>query len=349
MKFSYEMLPEQPVPILLEIVELIDKLGFHACYSADETYHKDMWQIFAVAATRTKNVRLAPDVTHVIIKDPTLIAQQVATLDELSGGRAEAAFSIGNIAMLEQYHVEWKGTRPMARLREAHRVMRSFLDEGAIDFEGEFYKYTGLFTAARPVQERVPLKIGAMGGPKSFELAGEIADGLHIACAYSPEALRYAAEHFRAGAERAGREWSNLDLGANVLTAIGTDSDAAKEAARVMVAFYIPSMPSQLIERHGIDYESVRPIVEAFDSGDVGRALELTSPEVGEKLSIAGTPEEWVEKIETDVAPSGFDHLITAIADPYLVRSWSGMTIEGLPDTSAQLRLIEERVIPILQ
>ena len=30
-KFSYEMLPEQPVPTLLEIVELIDKLGFHAC------------------------------------------------------------------------------------------------------------------------------------------------------------------------------------------------------------------------------------------------------------------------------------------------------------------------------
>ena len=47
--------------------------------------------------------------------------------------------------------------------------------------------------------------------------------------------------------------------------------------------------------------------------------------------------------------PSGFDHLIIAIADPYLVRSWSGMTIEGLPDTSAQLRLIEERVIPMLQ
>jgi hypothetical protein len=35
-KFSYEMLPEQPVPTLLEIVEQIDKLGFHACYSADE-------------------------------------------------------------------------------------------------------------------------------------------------------------------------------------------------------------------------------------------------------------------------------------------------------------------------
>src|SRR5215211_3514250 len=80
-KFSYEMLPAQPVPTLLEIVDLLDKLGFYACYSADETYHKDMWQIFAVAATRTNNVRLSPDVTHVIIKDTTVNAQQVATLD----------------------------------------------------------------------------------------------------------------------------------------------------------------------------------------------------------------------------------------------------------------------------
>ena len=57
--------------------------------------------------------------------------------------------------------------------------------------------------------------------------------------------------------------------------------------------------------------------------------------------------EEWVEKIESDVLPSGFNHLIAAIADPYLVKSWSGMSIEGLPDTRAQLRLIEEGVIPM--
>jgi alkanesulfonate monooxygenase SsuD/methylene tetrahydromethanopterin reductase-like flavin-dependent oxidoreductase (luciferase family) len=38
-----------------------------------------------------------------------------------------------------------------------------------------------------------------------MELAGEIADGLHTACAYSPEALAYAVDHFQTGAERAGR------------------------------------------------------------------------------------------------------------------------------------------------
>ena len=78
------------------------------------------------------------------MREPTYIAQLAATLDELSGGRAEVVFGIGNIAMLEQYGIEWRGTRPIARLREAHQVMRTVLDDGAIDFKGDFYRYTGL-------------------------------------------------------------------------------------------------------------------------------------------------------------------------------------------------------------
>src|SRR6185437_11594848 len=121
---------------------------------------------------RTERIRLGPCVAPIYMREPTYIAQLAATLDELSGGRAEVVFGIGNIAMLEQYGVEWQGTRPIARLREAHHVMRTVLDDGAISFEGDFYRYSGVTTASRPVQEHLPLKIGAMGGPKSMELAG---------------------------------------------------------------------------------------------------------------------------------------------------------------------------------
>ena len=199
MLLSFQMLPEQPAPELLDAVALADGLGYYGCYSADEIYHKDAWLLFAAAAQRTERIRLGPCVAPIYMREPTYVAQLAATLDELSGGRAEVVFGIGNIAMLEQYGVEWRGTRPIARLREAHQVMRTVLDDGAIDFEGDFYSYTGVTTAARPVQEHLPLKIGAMGGPKSMQLAGEIADGLHTACAYSPEALGYAVEHFRVG------------------------------------------------------------------------------------------------------------------------------------------------------
>ena len=230
MRFSYQLLPEHPLDELLDTLELLDRLGYWACYSADETYHKDMWSLFAAAAARTSRLRLGTEVSGIILKDPTLLAQQAATLDELTDGRAELVFSTGNFALLRQYHVPQERTRkPIQRLREAHEVMSRFLADGRIDFEGEFYAYSGLFTAARPRQSPLPIKLGGMRGPRSFELAGEITEGLHTAAAYSREALDFTADAVGRGAARTGRDWATLDLADNMLGAIAEDAASARE------------------------------------------------------------------------------------------------------------------------
>ena len=305
-----------------------------------------MWGLFAAAAGRTSRIRLGPEVTNVVLKDPTIIAQQAATLDELTGGRAELVFSTGNFALLKQYGVDLRGTKPIARLREAHRVMTTFLADGSIDFQGDYYSYSGLFTAARPVQNPLPIKLGGMRGPRSFELAGEISDGLHTALAYSREALDFTAEAFRRGAERAGRDWTQLDLANNLLGAIAEDEGPAREAALVVAAFYLSSMPPELLQRNGVDPAEVAPAAEAFTRGDVRRALELTPPSVGEALSVAGTPQAWIDKIERDLIPAGFGHLLVTFVDPFLVQSWAGISIDGLPTLEEQLQLFELEVMP---
>jgi 5,10-methylenetetrahydromethanopterin reductase len=349
MDFSLQLLPEQELGRLIDVVRVADELGFRACYSADETYHKDMWILFGAAAPRTHRIRFGPEVSGVILRDPTLIAQHAATLDELTNGRAEIVFSIGNFALLEQYNVSWRGTRPLARLREAHEVMRRFLADGRIDYEGDFYRYSGLFTAARPVQQPLPLKIGAMKGPGSFRLAGEIADGVHVACAHSSEALAFAADSVREGAGRVGRDLDGgFDLCASVLGAISTDASAAREVARVAAAFYISSMSPELVERHGIDDAEVQTVVEAFGRGDVERALELTTPEIGERLSIAGDPAAWIERLQRDVVPFGYTHVALGLVDPSLVESWSGRRVDGVPDLAAQFELFAAEVMPAL-
>jgi 5,10-methylenetetrahydromethanopterin reductase len=345
---SFQMLPDQPAQELLDAAALADGLGYHACYSADEIYHKDAWLLFAAIAQRTERIRLGPCVAPIYMREPTYVAQLAATLDELSNGRAEVVFGIGNIAMLEQYGVEWRGTRPIARLREAHQVMRTFLDEGSIDFDGDFYNYSGVTTAARPVQEHLPLKIGAMGGPKSMELAGEIADGLHTACAYSPQALGYAVEHFRAGAKRGHRSPDGLDLGDCLLGAIAPDGEVARRAGRILAAFYIPSMPPALLERHGIEPDRVKQVGEAFTRGDVRGALEATPDEVADRIMVAGTPEDWVSWLSEKYLPAGFNHALVSFTDPFTLKAWAGIEVDGLPDLGEQIRLVGEQVLPEL-
>jgi hypothetical protein len=58
MRFSYVMLPDYPLEESLRAIKLADELGFYACYAADETWHKDLWLLFAAAAKDTTNIRL---------------------------------------------------------------------------------------------------------------------------------------------------------------------------------------------------------------------------------------------------------------------------------------------------
>ena len=346
---SFQLLPEQPTTELLESIRIADELGYYACYSADEIYHKDAWMLFAAAARETERVRLGPCLAPMFMREPTLVAQLAATLDELSGGRAEVIFGIGNIAMLEQYGVRWRGTRPMARLREAHAVMRTLLDDGAIDFDGDFYSYSGVTTAARPIQDHLPLKLGAMGGPRSMELAGEIADGLCTACAYSTEALTYAVDCFDAGVQRAGRTRDGLDVSDSLLGAIAPDADAAQQAGRILAAFYIPSMPQALLDRHGIPEADAAPVKEAFAAGDVKGALAMTPDWIADRLVVAGTPDDWLRYLTDTYACAGFDHALVSFADPFTLRSWAGTVIDGLPPLDEQVRLFGQEVLPALQ
>ena len=54
MKFSYVMLPDYPLSESLASIKKADELGFHAVYAADETWHKDLWLLFAAAAAQTQ-------------------------------------------------------------------------------------------------------------------------------------------------------------------------------------------------------------------------------------------------------------------------------------------------------
>ncbi len=345
MKFSVVMLPEYPISDILGYIKKADELGFYGFWSVDETYHKDAWTIFAAAARETKNIVMGPAVTHVYLREPTLIAQQLATLDELSNGRAAAAISFGNLIMLQQYYVKWQGTRPLARVKEAFHVIRTLLNEGKITYDGQFFKYIGLFTAARPVG-KIPLYLGAMGGPRSFELAGEISDGMMSALGYSREFWRDAVSNMRKGAQKAGRNPDELDVAAWVVFTVSKNREAAKQVAKSIVGFYIPSMPERQLQMHGIKPEEVKEINESFLKGDVERVIQLTSMDLVDKLSVSGSPEEIVDQLKKNFASEGVKHVVACIIDPFIVKFFTGKDVADVPDFNGQLRLIKDEIMP---
>ena len=343
-RFGLGLIATRPAGELVELARTAEQLGFAFCSFADEPSARDPYAVAAAAATVTSTIRLGFSATHVYLREPTLIAQSLATIDELSNGRVEAVVSFGDPSILDTYHVEWRGRRPLARVREAFEVMRAYLDDGAVDHHGENFRYSGLETGVRPVQARLPLLVGALGGPRSFELAGEVADGVQCGST-SAENSAYVVEHVRAGAERAGRDPDTLQMGAYCFIAVSEDRTPAMEAARRMTAGVLGSYPESMIVRHGLDPAQVAPITAALGDGDMARALELTTPEIGRALAIGGTPEECAERIRTDLVEAGIDHVQLAILEPTVIEAYTGSRVDGLPDIRQQLQIVHDGIL----
>jgi 5,10-methylenetetrahydromethanopterin reductase len=107
-------------------------------------------------------------------------------------------------------------------------------------------------------------------------------------------------------------------------------------------------MPQALIERHGVPFSEIEPINAAFARGDVADALRRTPPELADRFCVAGTPEEVAHRISREFLPAGFNHVSLALADAEIPRAWAGTDIPGLPTLSEQVRLIADRVIPLV-
>ena len=87
-------------------------------------------------------------------------------------------------------------------------------------------------------------------------------------------------------------------------------------------------------------------MVDALGAGDVAGAIERFTPELADRLSIAGTPEECVEKIKANIEPAGVNHMILCLSDAHLVEFFSGEKVENVPGINEQLKLVADRVMP---
>jgi 5,10-methylenetetrahydromethanopterin reductase len=177
--------------------------------------------------------------------------------------------------------------------------------------------------------------------------AGEIADGLHTACAYSDEALGYAVRQFKVGADRAGRDVDRLDIGDSLLGAIALDRGVALRAGRILAASIsrpchrrCPGGTALIPTRWR---RSTRRLLQATSSV----RLDLTPDAVADPLVVAGTPEDWVEWLTRAYAPAGLNHALVSFTDPFTLNAWANLNVAGLPDLRAQVRLFGERVLPI--
>lgn len=181
------LFPSAPAPAIVEAIVAADELGLDEVWLADEGVAREPVAVLAAAAQRTRRIRLATGITSPLLRHPGALAASLATLDELSDGRAVLGLGVGGSLSLAPFAIETD--RPVGVLREAIETARAVLDRRA----GPGYVPPDHAMPARPVE----IWVGARG-PQLVRTATRLADGVFVSGGSPDDRDRIAAEVSRA-------------------------------------------------------------------------------------------------------------------------------------------------------
>src|SRR5215207_9720621 len=291
----------------VELAALADELGPDSVWIS-EAWGQDAVSVLGLLAGKTERVALGSGLMQIPARQPAATAMAAATLDVLTGGR----FRLGLGVSGPQVSEGWYGVpfgRPLRRTREYVEIVRKVLArEAPLEHAGEEWTLPlpgglgkPLKLLARPVSERVPIYLGAIG-PKAVEQVGEIADGW-LPFLLNPREPELLLEPLRAGAQKAGRSLDELDVAPVVPVSIEDDLETARDQARPWLAFYLGAIGAKeknfyvdLAERYGHG-EAAREVQTRALAGDRTGAAAAVTPELIDAACIATTPAGLDEKL----------------------------------------------------
>lgn len=293
MKFGIEFVPSDPALKIAYYAKLAEQQGFDNVWVTDHYNNRDVYSTLTVLALNTNSIKIGSGVTNSYTRNPAITASSIASIAEISGGRAVLGLGPGDKATFDAMGIAWN--KPLATTKETIEAIRAFLAGQKVSMDGEMVKFGGAKLAFKA--GNIPIYMGAQG-PKMLELAGEIADGVLINASH-PKDFEVAVEQIQKGAKKAGRDPSKVDVTAYACFSIDKDPAKAVNAAKVVVAFIVAGSPDLVLERHGIPVEGKAQIGEAIAKGDFGALMGgLVTPKMIEAFSICGAPEDCMKRIK---------------------------------------------------
>ena len=293
LKFGVEFVPTTTIDGLVSSIVQAESLGFDYVWVTDHYTNRCTYIALTVAALNTKSIRLGPGVTNPFHVHPAWTASAIATLSEVSNGRAVLGLGPGDRSTLGQIGISWE--RPLTAVREAVEIIRRLWAGETVNFAGSVFRLSNAKLSFKPLAP-IPIYIGAQG-PKMLELAGAIGDGVLINASH-PKDFEVAIKFIKEGAAKAGRDIEKIDVTAYAALSVDENAARARDAAKIVVAFIVAGSPDEVLERHGIKKEEVEVIRAALAKGDIPGAGKAVSDASIDAFSISGTPEDCIAKIE---------------------------------------------------
>lgn len=196
----------------LELIQRLDALGYDEAWVGE--HHSTGWEtiaspelFLAVAAERTRHIRLGTGVVSLPYHHPLMVADRIVLLDHLTRGRINFGVGPGgHLTDARMLGIHPDQLRP--RMAEALDVIvRLMTDPAPLTMRAEWFSLTDAVLQLRPFQDPYPpIAVTSMESPAGMVLAGRHGAGvLSLSVARGPRGPIDLAEHWRVAEEEAGR------------------------------------------------------------------------------------------------------------------------------------------------
>jgi alkanesulfonate monooxygenase SsuD/methylene tetrahydromethanopterin reductase-like flavin-dependent oxidoreductase (luciferase family) len=230
MKFGIHIpVPTPRLEYMFDGTKKAEACGFSSIFYADHTVMLppgpgtcfDAFSFLSALAMITKKVKFCTGVSDCHRFHPALMAHKVATLDNISNGRAMFGIGAGEAMNIDMYGMNRR--RSFTKLKEYIIIMRNFWTKRKVDIKSEFWgEIKKAYIQIKPIQKSPPIYI-AGNGPKTRQLTGELGDGWYPL--YQPPWIyKKNRDKIVEAAKNIGRDPSEIDFVYDCFVAIDDEN-----------------------------------------------------------------------------------------------------------------------------
>ena len=287
MRYWTQLATEQFAPSeLVPQAQAAERAGFDALNVSDhfqpwwEPGHSGhAWTILGAIGQATESIPIGTGVTAPVYRhNPAVVAQFVATVEELFPGRAFLGIGSGESLNESPCGMDWPPVEEQVdRMEEALEIIGRLLDGDRLDHDGRFYRTKAAYLHTRG-ERRPPVYISAFG-PRAARVAARYGDGLWTLA--DPESAPEVIEAYKSEREEAGRDTGEIILQTGFSWA--EDDDAALEGARVWKG----TMPQEYFTDDWHDPKAMQEHAER----------EFSDDDFVQQYIVSADPEQHAERI----------------------------------------------------
>ncbi|HJP41244.1 MAG TPA: LLM class flavin-dependent oxidoreductase [Dehalococcoidia bacterium] len=222
-----------------------ERLGVEYVWTG-EAWGYDAFTPLAYMASRVKKAKMGTSIMQTGTRSPSVVAMTALSLASMTNDRFILGMGTSGPQVIEGWHgLPFK--QPVQRMKEIVEIVRIIARGERLEYEGRVYQnpLTGsgrrALKGSTPPRE-IPIYLATLG-PTSLEMTGEVADGW-LASSFMPDHADVFFDHIRAGAQRAGRSFEDLDLQAGGVVSFSDDLEKLIPQRKPGFAFEIGAMGS---------------------------------------------------------------------------------------------------------